>query len=128
MTLLSFMYVAVGGAVGSMARFAVMSLIGKVNPGEFPFGTFVVNILGSFLMGLLVAVIATFLPSRAKDLHLLLAIGVLGGFTTFSSFSLDVFTMFERGVIAPALLYTFGSVLLSVAALIGGMLCIKLFG
>ncbi|MDE3016581.1 MAG: fluoride efflux transporter CrcB [Pseudomonadota bacterium] len=128
MTFLSFMYVAVGGAFGSMCRYGVMSIIGKFNPGEFPLGTFAVNILGAFLMGLLVAVIATLLPSRAKDLHLLLAVGVLGGFTTFSTFSLDVFLMFERGTIAPALLYVFGSVVLSVAALMGGMWCIKLFG
>ncbi|MDE3061130.1 MAG: fluoride efflux transporter CrcB [Pseudomonadota bacterium] len=128
MSFLAFMYVAVGGAFGAMCRFAMMSLIGKINPGEFPFGTFTVNILGSFLMGFLVAVIATYLPQRAKDLHLLLAVGMLGGFTTFSSFALDVFTMFERGVIAQGLVYTFGSVVLSVAALMGGMMCIKLFG
>lgn len=125
---MAFMYVAIGGAIGSMGRFAVMSLIGKVNPGEFPYGTFAVNILGSFLMGLLIALIATFLPSRAKDLHLLLAVGVLGGFTTFSTFSLDIFLLFERGVIAEALLYAVSSIVVSVAALMIGMWCIKLVG
>ena len=87
------------------ARYGAMSLIGRFNPHEFPYGTFAVNIFGSFLMGVWIATMAALLPPRAKDLHLLIAVGVLGGFTTFSTFSLDTFLLFERGLWAQAALY-----------------------
>ena len=127
MNLLSLLYVAVGGAFGSMARYALMSLISQFNRSEFPFGTFAINILGGFLMGLWIAAMAMLMPARAKDLHLLFAVGALGGFTTFSAFSVDVFLLLEHGLEVQAVLYVFGSVTLSVLALMGGMWCIKLF-
>lgn len=121
MTWLALMYVAIGGAVGSMARYAAMSLIGGLSPGTFPYGTLAVNIAGSFLMGVWIAYTAAMMPSRAKDLHLLFAVGVLGGFTTFSTFSLDTFFLIQRGEFVQAGAYVFGSVLISLAALMGGM-------
>lgn len=126
MNMLSLMYVAFGGAFGSMARYVVMSLVGRTVPGTFPFGTFTVNIAGSFIMGVWIAVMATMMPSRAKDLHLLFAVGVLGGFTTFSTFSLDIFFLFERGEMINAALYILGSIILSVLALVAGMWLIRL--
>jgi fluoride exporter len=126
MSMLGLMYVAVGGAVGSMGRYLIMSLVTRFTTLEFPFGTLAVNILGAFLMGLWIAVVATTLPNKAKDLHLLLAVGVLGGFTTFSTFSMDVFLLLERGFIFQTALYVLGSVVLSVVALLAGMWCIRL--
>jgi len=118
---MAFLYVALGGAVGSMGRYAMASLIGRFNPGPFPYGTFAVNILGGFLMGALVAAMASTLPARGKDLHLLLAVGVLGGFTTFSTFSLDLFTLYNDRLWIQAALYAVGSVVLSVLALFAGL-------
>ena len=67
------------------------------------------------------------LPARAKDLHLLFAVGALGGFTTFSAFCLESFLLLEQGLEVQAALYIFGSITLSVLALMAGMWCIKLF-
>jgi CrcB protein len=128
MSMIALMYVAVGGAVGSMWRYAMMTLIGHfTKAGEFPWGTFAVNVLGGFLMGLWIAAMAHILPARGKDLHLLFAVGVLGGFTTFSTFSLDTFLLLERGLLAQAGAYIVGSVVLSVLALVLGMWCIRFF-
>lgn len=121
MNMMALMYVALGGAVGSMARYALMSLVGHYSHGPFPFGTFAVNILGGFVMGAWIAVMALWLPPRARDLHLLFAVGVLGGFTTFSTFSVDVFMLLEGSLWGQAAVYIIGSVALSVGALVAGM-------
>ena len=97
--------VAVGGALGSVLRFVTVSLVGG------PVATFAVNVLGSLVMG----VLAVTLASRAQ-LSPLLMTGVLGGFTTFSAFSLDALKLYETGQPGPAALYVAGSVLLSLAA------------
>lgn len=126
MTLLNMTYVVFGGAVGSMLRYLSVDVVGRLHVGHFPFGTLLVNVLGSFLMGAWIAFVAYYMPTRGRDLHLLFAVGMLGGFTTFSAFSLDVFFLVERGDYVLAALYAGGSVLLSVAALIGGMLLVRL--
>ena len=127
MNLLAFLYVGIGGAFGSMGRYAMMSLIGHYNSSDFPFATLLVNVLGGFLMGALVEAIATLLPAKGHDLHLLLAVGVLGGFTTFSAFSLDVVTLIDRGLLAQAAVYVIASVAVSVLALMAGMACAPSF-
>lgn len=110
----TILQVAAGGALGASGRYLVnvgaMRLLG---PG-FPWGTVLVNILGSFLMGVLVVVLA-----RRGGMHLapFLMTGVLGGFTTFSAFSLDTSVLWERGEILLAAGYVLGSVILSVSAL-----------
>lgn len=110
--------VALGGALGASARYltgvATMRLIG---PG-FPWATLAVNILGSFLMGVLVVVLAHKGETRLAPF---LMIGLLGGFTTFSAFSLDALTLFERGEIGAASAYVAASVVLSLAAIIAGL-------
>lgn len=126
MNMLNLMYVAFGGAAGSILRYVTMSLVGSYNTTSFPYGTFTVNILGSFLLGVLVAMIALFVPTKGKDLHMLLAVGFLGGFTTFSAFSMDTFMLIERGLLTQAVIYVLGSVVLSVAALGGAMWLVKL--
>jgi len=115
-----------GGAIGSAARYASMSLLGKVAGGNFPYGTLFVNIFGSFIMGVWISYMANLLPEKSKDLHLLFAVGVLGGFTTFSTFSLDVFYLFERGAYPQMLAYVLGSVIISLLALMLGMYLVRL--
>lgn len=125
MNMLALAYVGIGGAVGSMARYAVMSLVGHFNNTSFPFGTMAVNVLGGFLLGVCVAVMVIALPAKSKDLHLLLAVGLMGGFTTFSAFSMDIYMLLERGLVTQAVAYILGSVILSVAAFLAGMWCIR---
>jgi len=114
------MFVMVGGALGSAARYltgrAALTAFGPA----FPFGTLAVNLVGGLLMGVLTAILAR-AGGLAEPWRLFLGIGVLGGFTTFSSFSLDVVTMIERGAVAPALGYVLVSVIGSVTALFAGL-------
>jgi CrcB protein len=121
MNMLALMYVAVGGALGSMCRYLAGVLLGKINAGGFPLPTMAINIAGSFLMGVWIGVMVLMLPGKAKDFHLLMAVGVLGGFTTFSTFSLESYMLLEKGLWLQAALYIAGSVLFSIAALLAGM-------
>jgi len=111
--------VMAGGALGSAGRYltgrATISLLGP----DWPWGTLIVNLLGGLLMGLLVGVLAR--VSAPEGWRLFVAIGVLGGFTTFSSFSLDTVSMIERGALLPAFGYVAVSVIGSVAALFAGL-------
>ncbi len=109
--------VALGGAVGAVARHGVNIGAGRLLGPGFPAGTLAVNIVGSFLMGLLVVVLA----GRGNALAPLLMTGLLGGFTTFSAFSLDTVTLWQRGQGAVALAYVAASVGLSLAALLAGL-------
>ncbi|BCA62584.1 camphor resistance protein CrcB [Sphingomonas sp. HMP9] len=117
------LYVMVGGAVGSGARYltgrAMMALLGP----DYPFGTLAVNLIGGLLMGVLVGVLARNTASEAW--RLLLAVGVLGGFTTFSSFSLDVVTLIERGAIGVAFGYILLSVIGSIVAVFAGLTAVR---
>ena len=122
--LLQMAYVALGGAIGSMLRFLMVTGIGVWLGREFPYGTLTVNILGSFLMGVLVAAVAKFMPDQ-NMVVLFCGVGVLGGFTTFSSFSLDIWALVERGATIPAFLYIISSVLLSVLGLVAGMYLVR---
>lgn len=121
MNALSFMYVAIGGAVGAMCRYLVYVLFTHAGVLKFPAATMTVNIAGSFLLGLFIAVIAFTMPVKGRDLHLLIAVGALGGFTTFSTFAMESYLLLERGLMAQGAFYIVGSVLLSVLALFGGM-------
>lgn len=112
--------VMLGGAIGSAARYGVgragVALLGPV----FPWGTLAVNIIGGFLMGLLGAGLLRF-GEEAEQARLLLGVGVLGGFTTFSSFSLETFAMIERGDLLVALGYVLISVIGAIGAVAIGM-------
>ena len=110
--------VALGGALGASLRYLTnVAAMRTFGPG-FPVATVLVNVLGSFLMGVLVVALAEKGGMRFAPL---LMTGVLGGFTTFSAFSLDAVTLYERGQIALAGGYVLGSVILSLAALVAGM-------
>lgn len=113
--------VASGGAVGAALRhlFGIGTL--KLFGSGLPFGTIGVNVLGSLLMGLLVAWLARAGGEGAQTLRLLFATGLLGGFTTFSSYSLDIVALYERGMVGTAAAYALGSVILGVAALFAGL-------
>jgi len=112
--------VASGGAIGAVARFFVgKGVLNLMGPG-LPWGTFTVNILGSFIIGLLVEVLALRMHA-SHEWQGFLIVGVLGGFTTFSAFSLEVALMIEKGQITTAMGYAFASLFLSVVALFIGL-------
>lgn len=110
--------VALGGALGASGRYLTgMAALRVFGPG-FPMGTLIVNILGSFLMGALVVVLAR---RGGNDMAPFLMTGILGGFTTFSAFSLDAVTLYERGQVGAAAGYVAVSVILSLGALALGL-------
>ncbi len=117
------LYVMVGGAVGSGARYLTGRAMTALLGAGYPFGTLAVNLVGGLLMGVLVGVLAR--SSAPEGWRLLLGVGVLGGFTTFSSFSLDVVTMIERGAPGLALGYVLVSVIGSIAALFAGLSAVR---
>lgn len=112
--------VMIGGAFGAGARHLTgAAMLRWAGPG-WPWGTLTVNVVGGFLMGLLAGWLARH-GDAGTNVRLLLGVGVLGGFTTFSAFSLDVVLMLERGQLWPAGAYVAASVIGSVAALIAGL-------
>lgn len=120
----AYLLVGLGGALGAMGRFGVGNWIGPLKSG-FPVPTLLVNVLGSVAMGLLIGVLMRTTPQHQSEIRLFLAMGVFGGFTTFSSFSLDAITLVERGNLGLAGLYVVGSVLLGLAGLWAGMSAIR---
>ncbi len=113
------LFVMIGGGVGAGLRYGVGIASTRVFGIDFPWGTVVCNVAGSLAMGLFVGAMAQGLmgdSGRAQDARLLLAVGLLGGFTTFSSFSLDALSLWQRGEAALAAFYVLGSV----AAGLGG--------
>lgn len=112
--------VMLGGAVGAGARHLVgRAALAIWGPG-FPVGTLAVNVVGGLAMGLLAGWLAT-RASGDEALRYLLGVGLLGGFTTFSAFSLETVLMIERGELVTALLYILASVVLSIGALFAGL-------
>ncbi len=116
--------VAAGGATGAVVRYLVGIASGKLFGTAFPWGTLIINVTGSFLIGLFVALFATRwnLPQAAR---IFLTVGVCGGYTTFSTFSLDSWYLIERNQIAASALYVVGSVVLSIGALIGALQIVR---
>lgn len=112
--------VALGGAAGAVGRYLAMGFVQRLVGGHFPWGTLMINVLGSLAMGILIELLAL-VWSPGETVRALLAVGVLGAFTTFSTFSLDVVTLMERGFWFQAFGYSVASVLLCVAALFSGM-------
>ncbi|APX90165.1 protein CrcB [Brevirhabdus pacifica] len=114
----TLLQVATGGALGAVARYLTgVATLRLAGPG-FPWGTLAVNIAGSFLMGVLVVWLAAKGGNRFSPF---LMTGILGGFTTFSAFSLDALTLWERGDVQTALIYVAASVILSLMAIAGGL-------
>jgi len=116
--------VFLGGGIGAALRHGVNLAAARLGLA-FPVGTLAVNVAGSFLMGVLVAYFAL-RSGIDQQVRLLLTTGLLGGFTTFSAFSLDAALMWEKGAIGQLAFYAGGSVLLSVAGLFAGMAAVRL--
>ncbi len=122
----AFILVGFGGAIGALLRYGAGIAVGAFWREPFPLATLLVNIAGSFAMGLLVGWLAKTLPPAQNEIRLFVAVGILGGFTTFSAFSLDAMTLIERGDLWPAALYILGSVVLSIVALFLGLLLFRM--
>lgn len=116
--------IAIGGGAGAVSRYGVNSLAGHVLGGSFPWGTMIINIIGSFLMGAAMAKFAQ-AESLSQEMKAFITTGFLGGFTTFSAFSLDFMTLWERGEGFYALAYMLVSVIGSVLALFLGLWIVR---
>ncbi len=123
---MTYLIVFLGGGLGAALRHGVNLLAARVWGIQFPFGTLSVNVVGCLLMGVFAAYFA-FKGDAPQHWRLFLTTGILGGFTTFSAFSLDAALLFERGDLHLAALYVIGSVLLSMAGLFGGLWLIRAF-
>lgn len=110
----AYLLVMVGGALGAGARFAVGNAIAARWGSTFPWATLSINIIGCLIMGMLAAWLVR--SGADEGPRLLLGVGLLGGFTTFSAFSLDWWQLVERGAIAPAMVYVAASLLTTLAA------------
>ncbi|MEM7060620.1 MAG: CrcB family protein [Pseudomonadota bacterium] len=118
--------VAAGGAIGAVLRFLSVGSIGRA-VGEIAVGTLLVNVMGSFLMGLCAVLMLEKTPEAISRLAPFLMTGLFGGFTTFSAFSLDAFRFYEDGRLVAAAGYVGGSVVLSILALIAGIALARVF-
>jgi CrcB protein len=110
---LTWFAVAAGGALGSLARFWMTGVMTALTGPRFPYGTLLINVLGSFVIGVMAGIALT--PTRLgmhPDVRIFVMVGVCGGFTTFSSFSLQTLELMQSGNMIPAAFYVAGSVVL----------------
>jgi CrcB protein len=118
--MLPILLVALGGALGSVARYLTGVLATRLFGPAFPWGTLIVNIVGSFAIGLLVELISRRF-NASMEMRLFLVTGVMGGLTTLSSFSLDFATLFERGDLGLAFAYVAATLMISLGAVFAGL-------
>lgn len=116
-----FALAVAGGALGSGLRYLVNTGLTRALGPQFPWGIFLVNVTGCTVMGLLAGWLMAREPANAAELRAFLATGVLGGYTTFSAFSLDFASLARVGEPIPAALYLLGSVGLSIAGVFAGL-------
>jgi CrcB protein len=114
----AWLYVALGGAAGSLLRYAAGQALGPARPGAFPWHTFAVNVAGSLLLGIVMALVPREDP---HGLRALLAVGFCGGLTTFSTFGYETVSLLQSRAYAVALAYAGGSFLLALLAVVIGM-------
>ena len=120
----AYLIVALGSGIGGALRHATNLGAARVMGSNWPYGTFTVNVVGSFTMGVIAGYFA--LKGTGSQRWLLfLTTGILGGYTTFSAFSLDVAVLFERGRLGETASYLIGSVVLSIAALFLGLAVVR---
>ena len=119
--MLKYFMVGVGGCLGSILRFWLGSYIGNKMGSRFPYGTFVINITGSFLVGLVFALL-TVKTQWSPNWRYLIPIGFIGGYTTFSSFEYETLRTMQGGQIGLGLLYVAASVVVGFVAVWGGMI------
>jgi CrcB protein len=111
-------WVAMAGAFGALARFGVHELVQSRHTSRFPYGTVVVNVTGSFVLGLLVGLVIY--QGLDGDVRTVVGAGFIGAYTTFSSFSYDTFALFEAGEVRAALTNALGSVMVGLVAATAG--------
>lgn len=121
---MAYLIVFLGAGFGGALRHGVNILAARLLGVGFPYGTLTVNIVGSLAMGLIIEYLAL-KGEASQHWRLFLAIGILGGFTTFSAFSLDVALLYERGQLGLAAAYVLASVSVSIAALFVGLLIVR---
>jgi fluoride exporter len=121
---MNYVLVFIGGGLGSVLRYIVNVVCPKILGTNFPYHTFIINITGSTVMGLIAGYLA-FKGDAAQSWRLFLMTGILGGYTTFSAYSLDSAVLYERGEIGLAALYVIGSVVLSILGLFAGLALIR---
>jgi CrcB protein len=121
---MSYVLVFFGGGLGASLRHFINIACARCVGTAFPYGTFIINITGSTVMGLIAGYLA-FKGGASQPWRLFLMTGVLGGYTTFSAFSLDTALLYERGQIGLALLYVLGSVVLSIGGLFAGLALVR---
>ncbi len=121
---LNLLIIALGGALGAVSRFLLGNGLSRALGSALPYGTFVINIVGCFAMGLLMTIIVDreMLPAAWR---LFLCVGFLGGFTTFSSFGYEALMLLTEGRMLAALAYAGGSVVLGLVAAAAGVLCAR---
>ena len=120
----NYFLVFVGGGIGSSLRHTINVVCARLFGTAFPYHTFIINITGSTVMGLIAGYLA-FKGEASQPWRLFLMTGILGGYTTFSAFSLDAALLYERGETALALLYVLGSVVLSIGGLFAGLALVR---
>lgn len=123
---MGYLIVFLGGGIGAALRHGVNIASARLLGTGFPYGTLTVNVVGSLAMGLLTAYFA-FKGDASQHWRLFLTTGILGGFTTFSAFSLDVALLYERGEAGLAALYVLASVAVSIAGLFAGLALVRHF-
>ncbi len=123
---MGYLIVFLGGGVGAALRHGVNIAASRLLGTGFPYGTLTVNVVGSLVMGLFVAWFA-FEGSPSQHWRLFLTTGMLGGFTTFSTFSLDTALLYERGEVGIAALYVVVSVVAGLTGLFGGLALVRSF-
>ena len=117
---MNYLLVFIGGGLGSTLRYLVNIICPKLFGPAFPYHTFIINITGSTVMGLIAGYFA-FRGDASQSWRLFLMTGILGGYTTFSAFSLDTAFLYERGDLGLALFYVLGSVVFSIGGLFAGL-------
>lgn len=115
-------WIGLGAAIGANLRYAVIMLANKWWGSAFPFGTLIINVSGSFVLGLLYTVLATRSSPLEHNLRLLLGVGLLGGYTTFSTFSLETSQLFMRGELLAGIINMTASAIGSVAGCVLGIM------
>lgn len=118
--MLNILLVALGGAIGSVGRYLVGLWGVRLAGANFPWGTLTVNVAGAFLIGLMAEVIARRF-NASPEMRVFIVTGIIGGFTTWSSFTLDAVVLFERGAVGLAAVYLMASLMVSFLAIFAGL-------
>jgi CrcB protein len=124
-SLMPYLLIGVGGFIGANARFVVARLVGALFETRFPLGTFVINVSGSFLLGVLGTLVAQRVMPNSESIRLALGVGFLGAFTTFSTFEFETHALFDDGSWLTATTNMFASLFVGLLAVRAGIVVAK---